>query len=112
MSTRYIIRITDNEKKIRYYRGIKKNPYTAFGHLADWSYDKSEALVFNDKDKAIREACGLNEIAIVVSTQVIELSDDGKENCILTLGVSELKRKAIQAVDSYIEKKYGKANST
>ena len=105
---KYIIKVTDDENRIRYYKGFKRSPYSAFGHLADWSFDKSEAHVFNNRDIATKEAHGLNEIAVVVTTQVIEISDNGKEDCILTLEASESKKKTIQLLDDYLEKRYGK----
>lgn len=100
----YIIKIIDDENKIRYYKGIKKNPHVPFACLADWSLDFSEARVFKSKDCAINEAYSLNEIAVVVTTQVIEISCDKKENCILRLEASENKKKTIRLLDEYLEK--------
>lgn len=100
----YIIKIIDDENKIRYYKGIKKNPDIPFACLADWSLDFSEAHIFKSKEHAIHEAYSLNEIAVVVTTQVIEVSCDKKENCILRLEASENKKRTIRLLDDYLER--------
>lgn len=102
---KYIIRITDEDQKIRYYRGMKENPYLKYGHLADWTLEEKEAKVYNNRDKALANAVSINEIAIVKITEVIEIDENFKNKIICTLTESEQKKEVIKKIDSFIEKR-------
>ncbi len=102
---KYIIKALAEKEKIRYYKGMKKNPYFS-GVLADWSCEEKEAKTFDSKETAISNAKSINGIAIIGRTEVIQIEETTNiKKCIFSVSESKRKKETKQLLDAYLDRR-------